>query len=454
MQKLEARYGLFMAISMVIGQVIGSGIFFKVDDILVATQSNSLAGLLGFAIVGICVVFAAASMANYAELLPTEGGIISYVGHRFGKRAATFVGWGYMILFYPILAAVLLTVSGIYISHFFSEFISFEPTFLHYSLIGLMVGIIFFVGNIFLPLASGKFQEITTVLKLIPLILISAFGIISLLGNNAPENQYPAEFSSISESSSFWVLVASSFIPIAFSMDGWYVATQISGELKNSKKNLPRALIIGSIVVLLVYTCYYTGIVSQMNNNEIIALKDTYITEFARKVTNNTGAIIIQLFIIISVLGTSNGLMLATIRVPYQFYNLEKSKKFLNLGAVDTKTQMPIRSAFLALGIIIFYLIIFHLTNTLPYFTEKGIDISAVPITFIYIVNMALFIGLLKLIKERKLSGNPLMKYIMVTFAIVGTGLVIVGSLIAPNGLLYLLIAAVVVAVGAFFIKK
>ena len=47
-QKLEAKYGLFTAISMVIGQVIGSGIFFKVDDVLFATQGNVLAGLFGF----------------------------------------------------------------------------------------------------------------------------------------------------------------------------------------------------------------------------------------------------------------------------------------------------------------------------------------------------------------------------------------------------------------------
>jgi amino acid/polyamine/organocation transporter, APC superfamily (TC 2.A.3) len=47
-QKLEAKYGLFTAIAMVIGQVIGSGIFFKVDDVLSATQGNNFAGLLGF----------------------------------------------------------------------------------------------------------------------------------------------------------------------------------------------------------------------------------------------------------------------------------------------------------------------------------------------------------------------------------------------------------------------
>lgn len=82
---LTPKYGILVAISMVVGQVIGFGIFFKVDDVLMATQGNVYAGLMGFLVVGIGVIFAALSMANYAEILPHEGGILSYVEYRFGK---------------------------------------------------------------------------------------------------------------------------------------------------------------------------------------------------------------------------------------------------------------------------------------------------------------------------------------------------------------------------------
>ena len=153
-QKLEAKYGLFTAIAMVIGQVIGSGIFFKVDDVLSATQGNNFAGLLGFLIVGISVVFAAVSMANYAEVLPKDGGIMSYVEYRFGKKAAAFVGWIYLSLFYPLLTAVLFTVSGIYIAHLIAEFVNFKPTFLHFTLIGFVNSLIFLALNIYRPKSS------------------------------------------------------------------------------------------------------------------------------------------------------------------------------------------------------------------------------------------------------------------------------------------------------------
>lgn len=248
-------------------------------------------------------------------------------------------------------------------------------------------------------------------------------------------------------------MVAASFVPIAFSMDGWYIATQISGEVKNSEKNLPKALILGTVIVLLVYVFYYLGIVSALSAQQILSLKDGYITEFARKLGSDQGALLMQLFIIISVLGTCNGLVLANTRVPYQFYNLKYAKKFLNLNKIHEKTQTPINSALVGFGLVVFYLVIFYATNVLPFFTERDYDISAIPITFIYIVNLSLFLGLIHIFRTQKVKGNSFFKYIMLVFAILGTGLVIIGTLFAPNGFSYLVIAGLFLALGKFFVK-
>ncbi|AZI34226.1 APC family permease [Kaistella carnis] len=452
-QKLEAKYGLFTAISMVIGQVIGSGIFFKVDDVLVATQGNVLAGLLGFLIVGISVVFAGISMANYAELLPKDGGILSYVNYRFGKTASYFVGWMYMSLFYPSLTAVLFTVSGIYIAHLLAEFMSFEPTNLHYVLIGFVNLVIFFFINIFRPKSSGIFQQMTTVLKVLPLIFIASLGILSLVKGDVSQVNTFTQAGSGLQNQSFILLVAASFIPISFAFDGWYIATQISGEIKNSSKNLPKALIIGTLSVMVIYIAYYLGVVFRMSGEEIIQLKDTYITEFARKIASNSGALIMQLFIIISVLGTSNGLLLATIRVPYQFSNLEKSKKFLNLSKVEEKTKMPVNSAVFGTVLITFYLLIYYFTNTHPFFTEKNFDLSAIPILFIYLVNVALFIGLFQLFRKKTFSKNSFFRKMMTIIAVFGNILVIFGTVTSPNGLTYFVIT-IFFLLGGFLLMR
>ena len=442
-----------MAVSMVVGQMVGSGIFFKVDDVLASTNGNVYAGVMGFIIVGISVVFSAASMANYAIFSPKEGGILHYVEFRYGKRAAAYVGWVYFIMFLPLLAGVLLTVSGIYISHFLAEFIHFEPNFLHYSLIGWCNGIIFLLLNIFRPKSSGVFLQLTAVLKLFPLIFIAAIGIISLVGNDAEMlNQAENQAVISSNETSFWLLVGASFIPITFSMDGWYIAMQISGEIKDSQKNLPKALISGTLIVLVVYVFYYLGIVSKMSSDEIRQLGDTYIIEYSRKISSEAGAIIIQLFIIISVLGTCNGLVLANTRAPYQFYNLEYSKKFLNLGSISGKTGMPVNSALVGFGLMTFYLFIFYLSNTNPFLKELNYDISAIPILFIYVVNFCLYLGLFKLFREYLLKNKPL-KYTMLLFALIGTCVVLAGTLSSPNGLSYLVIAVLFILLGKLGIK-
>ena len=453
-QKLEAKYGLFTAISMVIGQVIGSGIFFKVDDVLFATQGNVLAGLFGFLIVGISVVFAGISMANYAELLPKDGGILSYVNYRFGTTASYFVGWMYMSLFYPALAAVLFTVSGIYIAHLLAEFMNFEPTFLHFALIGFFNLIIFFFINILRPKSSGIFQQMTTVLKVLPLIFIASLGILSLVKGDVSEVNTFTQVGNGLQNQSFILLVAASFIPISFAFDGWYIATQISGEIKDSSKNLPKALIIGTISVMVIYIAYYLGIVFRMSGEEIIQLKDTYITEFARKTASNSGALLMQLFIIISVLGTSNGLLLATIRVPFQFANLEKSKKFLNLNKVDEKTKMPVNSAVFGTLIIVFYLLVYYFTNTHSFFTEKNFDLSAIPIIFIYLVNGALFIGLFQLFNKKVFTRNSIFKKIITIIAVLGNLVVLFGTASAQNGITYFIINILFLLTGFLLMRK
>lgn len=256
------------------------------------------------------------------------------------------------------------------------------------------------------------------------------------------------------QNQTFLLLVAASFIPISFAFDGWYIATQISGEIKNSSKNLPKALIIGTISVMVIYISYYLGIVFRMSNSEIIQMKDLYITEFARKIGSSSGALLMQLFIIISVLGTSNGLLLATIRVPYQFANLKKSKKFLNLNKVDEKTRMPVNSAIFGALIIVFYLIVYYITNTNKFFSTKNFDLSAIPIIFIYLINGALFLGLFQLFKKKVFSKNSFFKKLMAIIAVFGIAIVLFGTATAPNGVLYFIINIAFILAGFLFMKK
>ncbi|MGZ5210501.1 MAG: hypothetical protein ACXWB1_06375, partial [Kaistella sp.] len=136
---------------------------------------------------------------------------------------------------------------------------------------------------------------------------------------------------------------------------------------------------------------------------------------------------------------------------PYQFANLEKSRNFLNLNVIEPKTKMPVNSALLGLGIIIFYLFMYYITNTHPYFTAKNFDLSAIPIVFIYLVNGALFIGLFQLFRKNVFSGNRFFKLAMAVIAILGIIVVLFGTATAPNGIVYFIVNLVFIGAGFLF---
>ena len=119
-------------------------------------------------------------------------------------------------------------------------------------LIGLIVIVMIYILNGLSSKLGGLFQNASTIIKLIPLILIAIAGIIF----GEPSSITSVELSSAVKSTGWIAAIA----PIAFSFDGWIVSTTIGHEVRDSKRNLPKALIIAPISILIVYLLYFVGI--------------------------------------------------------------------------------------------------------------------------------------------------------------------------------------------------
>lgn len=168
---------------MVIGQVIGSGIFFKVDDVLLSTQGNILAGLFGFIIVGVSVIFvepfSRQIMRNCSQ--KTAGFWIMWITGSVIKQHILWDGCIWSLFLSVIIIQFYLRFPGFILLICVQNSLNFEPTTLHFALIGFVNLLIFFTFNIFRPKSSGVFQQFTTVLKVLPLIFIASMGILSLV---------------------------------------------------------------------------------------------------------------------------------------------------------------------------------------------------------------------------------------------------------------------------------
>jgi APA family basic amino acid/polyamine antiporter len=131
----------------------------------------------------------------------------------------------------------------------------------------------------------------------------------------------------------------------AFAYDGWIVATTINAELKDAKKNLPRALIFGSLAVIIIYILYYVGLAGGISNAEMMAGGETGAKLAFEAVFGKIGGTAVFVFVIISCFGTLNGLTLACSRGMYALACRNQGIKPQIFKQVDKGTNMAPSSA-------------------------------------------------------------------------------------------------------------
>ena len=431
------EYGLFTAIGMIVGIVIGSGIFFKSDNILVATNGSITLGVLVFCIAALGIIFGSLTISEIASRESKAGGIISYAEYSYNESVACAFGWFHTFLYYPTLVAVVSWVAGIYICMLFG----IEGGLALHTLIGLAVIVVFYILNLLSRKLGGYFQNASTVIKVIPLILIALAGVF--FGNPSSINMGDV----VNMTSASWI---AAIAPIAFSFDGWIIATSIGHEIKDSKKNLPKALIIAPLFILLIYVLYFVGISIYVGPEQIMALGDAHVDLAANMIFGQWGAKIILTFVVISILGTVNGLVMGHIRMPYSLAIRDMFPKSEIVKKVNKSLGMPVYSAIVAFVISLVCLLVHYITqnnNLLP----NG-DISEISITVNYLLYILLYFKVFKMGVSGEIKGlwkgkvNPIL-------ATLGSLIIFFGSLSNPLFFIYLLICGLLLLSAILFWK-
>ena len=187
--KLIKKYGLFTAICMVVGIVVGSGIFFKAQDILNATEGNLKIGVLAWLIGGAIMLACLLAFSFMAQRYEKVNGIVDYAEALVGKKYAYYMGWFSTFIYYPAMTSVLAWVSARYTLVFITSANPNFPMTIPASEGGCIIGpecmvimmfylCMSYVVNSISPKLAGKFQTTTTVIKFIPLVLMAVVGIV------------------------------------------------------------------------------------------------------------------------------------------------------------------------------------------------------------------------------------------------------------------------------------
>lgn len=436
----QQKYSLFTTIAMIVGIVIGSGIFFKNDNVLVYTNGNIFLGILVFIIAAFSIIFGSLTISVLASRTDDAGGIIAYCETYWNKSIACAYGWYQLFVYYPTITVVVAWVSGIYITMLFG----IQSTLELQILIGIAVIIILYIINIYSYKLGGYFQNASTVIKLLPLIIIAAAGII--FGNPAPIIQNNIILAP--EAGLGWIAAIG---PIAFAFDGWIVSTTIGHEIKNSKRNLPLALIISPILILLIYILYFVGISSFLGPEKVMSLGDSHVNETALNLFGKMGAKLILTFIVISVLGTVNGVIIGIIRLPYSLSIRNMFPNSSRFRIISEKYNIPVASGKLTLIINIIWMAIHYLTqkyNILP-----NSDVSEIAIVLNYFGLILIYVAVMKLARQGKIK-NIAMGYVVPILATLGSLFILYGGLQNPLFYYYVAFYLIIVVISMSYYNK
>ena len=450
-QQLERKYGLFTAICMVVGIVIGSGVFFKAQTILERTGGDMPLGIIAWVVGGIIMMVNLLTFSFMGQKYEKVNGVVDYAEATCGKRYGYLMGWFVGIIYFPAMASVLCWLTARYTLEFL---VSVNPSLSINPIVGpecialsLFFMLLAFVINVLSPKLAGKFQTSTTVIKLIPLGLMAVVGIIYGLATGMLTQNFEtkAVVDDISANPLFAAICST-----AFAYEGWIIATSINAEIKNSKKNLPRALIMGGIIIAAVYIFYYVGVAGGATNQDLIdqGAPIAFTNIFGSALGN-----LLKLFIAISCYGTTNGLMLATCRGMYSLAARGEGPKPAFFGRLNAKTNMPIASSFVGLALILGWFCYFYPSNLLEAWQGPFVfDSSELPIITIYLMYLPILIQWMRKEKEQ----SALRRFVLPILALCGSVFMVIASVFSHGWgcLWYLIVFAVMMAIGILLNRR
>jgi APA family basic amino acid/polyamine antiporter len=342
-ERLPRHLGLWSAIAVLVGSTIGSGIF-RVPAGVAGQLQEPGPVLLAWVIGGVIALFGALTYAELAASLPRSGGVFAYLLEGFGPLPAFLFGWSELAV---IRASALGAISTIF-AEYLGYFVRLTPEQVRWvaATSVVLVGLLNYVG----VRNAAKFMNFITLLKYGALagIVLLAF----TAGEGSATHLTPAWGSGLNLS-----LLGTALIAIMWTYDGWADLSFMGGEVKDPGRTLPRALILGTSAIVLVYLLlnvayiYLVPLPEMAKSPLIAATAAERIPFFA-----GAGGAVVSGIVMVSCLGALNGSMMTGPRI--FFAMADRGLFFQTIARVSPRYQSPSVAIWLASGLGVVYVLL------------------------------------------------------------------------------------------------
>ncbi|MFP5113041.1 APC family permease [Bacillaceae bacterium C204] len=331
---LKKNIGFAVATSLVVGTVIGSGIFMK-PGIVIASTGNSTLALWAWIIGGIITLASGLTIAEVSVKIPKTGGLYAYIEDVYGKFWGFLCGWVQTLIYGPAIMGAL----GLYFGSLVAALFGLSEKS------NIIIGIITILFLVFMNLLGtqygGLIQNISTIGKLIPIILIAAFGIfqgdVSILNMDSGVTQ---SFS-----------MGAAILATLWAYDGFMNVGYMAGEMKNPSKTLPSAIISGILIVIVAYLTVNIAILHVLPASKIVELGPNAASTAATILFGKMGGNLLTIGILISIFGCLNGKVLTFPRIPYAMAKDGFLPGAKALSSIHPKYKTPVGATLLQLVI-------------------------------------------------------------------------------------------------------
>ncbi|MCJ7690854.1 MAG: amino acid permease [Clostridiaceae bacterium] len=335
---LKKEIGLREAITLVVGMVIGSGIFFK-PSIAFRNAGSPTLGILAWVAGGVITMASGLTIAEIAAAIPKTGGIFIYLKELYGEKWAFLFGWVQTVIYVPGAAAALAIVLA-------TQATNFVPmTPIQQKLFAISMLFVITIANVLSTRLSGKIQFVATVAKLIPIFVIIGLGLIK-----GTAHSFSMPLGATAAGAGF----GAAMLGTLWAYDGWVGVGNIAGELKNPRKDIPKSIIFGIIVIITVYVLFNLALINVVPITNVIS-SNKVASDVATVLFGKSGSLIITAVILISIFGTLNGYLMTGVRIPFAMAQdkLLPFDKFL--GKVNEKYQTPLNAFIFEVGLACLY---------------------------------------------------------------------------------------------------
>jgi APA family basic amino acid/polyamine antiporter len=297
---LKQDLGLVATMALVIGMVIGSGIFMKSGKVIEAA-GNSTLGLTAWILGGVITLAAGLTVAELGAQIPRTGGLYAYLDEVYGKLWAYLFGWMQTVIYGPAVIGAL----GLYFSTLLIPFLEIAEN----MKMPIAIAIIVFLSgiNCLGSKYGGYIQLVATISKLFPIALIVVFGLWK-------GNSQILEMSSGARQSAG---MGAAILATLWAYDGWIGVSFVAGEMKNPAKQLPQAIAIGLSIVMIAYITFNMALLHVLPATEMMLLGKHAASTAAGLLFGKIGGKLISIGILLSIFGALNGYILTNARVSY-----------------------------------------------------------------------------------------------------------------------------------------